>query len=358
MTRPTYFFPLARAAGCVGALLALPLAVCSCGKGGDDAQRARTELGMKQQLAEQVAVFQAAAEELERAAPTPAGRGWDGTRDAQAIAAMKQAWTRGRVAYELVEGALAPLFPQSDLATDARYDDLLATLGDAGDPDLFDARGVTGMHAIERILWADSVPAEVLQFEKGLPGYRPATAPGNEAEARAFKEQLAHKLVTDVLALNAQLAPLELDIAFVFRGLIDLTREQAEKVDRAATGREESRYAQTTLRDLRANREGCLAAYKLFQPWLLARSQQVLDAKVLAGYERLRVAYDALPGDALPRPPADWSSLEPRPEHAGTPFGKLFRIVQYETDDAAAGSLAASLMAVADALSLPKAVLR
>ncbi|HEY0463523.1 MAG TPA: imelysin family protein, partial [Polyangiaceae bacterium] len=283
---------------------------------------------------------------------------WNTSQDAQAVLAMKEAWTRGRVAYELVEGALAPLFPQSDLATDARYDDALATLGDAGDPDLFDAEGVTGMHAIERILWADRVPGDVLAFEKALPGYRPAAQPSNESEARAFKEQLTHKLVLDVVALKAQLAPVELDIAFVFRGLMDLTREQLEKVDRAATGREESRYAQTTLRDLRANREGCLAAYKLFQPWLLARDQPALDSKVLAGFERLRVAYDALPGDALPRPPAGWSSLEPRPEHASTPFGKLFLIVRHETDDADPGSLSGSLMAVADALSLPKAVLR
>jgi len=339
----------------------LSIAFCgllgACGKP-DDAQRSRVELGMKQQLEARIAAFQSAAEELERAAPVSAERGWSAEQDAPAIASMKAAWTRGRVAYELVEGALAPLFPQSDLATDARYDDALATLGNTGDANLFDAEGVTGMHAIERILWADSVPGDVLAFEKALPGYRPAAHPGSEAEARAFKEQLAHKLVTDVISLKAQLAPVELDIAFVFRGLIDLTREQLEKVDRAATGREESRYAQTTLRDLRANRDGCLAAYRLFQPWLLARGQQTLDARVLAGFERLRVAYDALPGDALPRPPAGWSSLEPRPEHATTPFGHLFLIVQRETNDANAASLSGSLMAVADALGLPKAVLR
>jgi iron uptake system component EfeO len=338
--------------------LALPFAVTACGKAGDDAQRARVELGMKQQLAEQIGALQAATEALERAAPTPAGRGWSATEDAPALSAMKDAWTRGRVAYELVEGALAPLFPQSDLATDARYDDALLKLGNEGDPDSFDARGVIGMHAIERILWADRIPAEVLAFEKALPGYRPAAVPNSEAEARAFKEQLAHQLSVDIGTLKTQFEPLELDVAFVFRGLIDLTREQLEKVDRAATGREESRYAQTTLRDLRANREGCLAAYRLFQPWLLAHDGQALDAKVLAGYERLRVAYDALPGDALPRPPAGWSSLDPRPEHLATPFGKLFAIVSRETDDADPSSLAGTLMAVADVLALPKAVLR
>lgn len=313
---------------------------------------------MKQQLQTQVGAFRAAVEELQAAAPVPVGRGWDAEQDATAIAHMKASWTRARVAYELVEGALAPLFPQSDLATDARYDDALASLGTDGDPDLFDGKGVTGVHAIERILWSAQMPNEVLAFEKALPGYRPAALPKSEAEARAFKQGLAHQLVADVSELQTQLAPLELDVAFVFRGLIDLTREQLEKVDRAATGREESRYAQTTLRDLRANREGCLAAYKLFQPWLLARNQGALDAKVLAGFERLRVAYDALPGDSLPKPPAGWSSLEPRTEHVSTPFGALFVLVRHETDDADPSSLAGSLMQIADALALPKAVLR
>jgi iron uptake system component EfeO len=339
-------------------LVWLPLALSACEKSGDDAQRARVELGMKQQLTEQVEVLQAAVEELERIAPTPSDRGWSATEDGPAIASMMDAWTRGRVAYELIEGALAPLFPQSDLATDARYDDILGKLGNDGDPNAFDAQGVIGMHAIERILWAERIPVEVLAFEKGLPGYRPARAPNTEAEARAFKEQLLHQLSADVSALKAQLAPLELDIAFVFRGLIDLTREQLEKVDRAATGREESRYAQTTLRDLRANRDGCLRAYRLFQPWLLAHDGQLLDAKVLAGYERLRLAYDALPGEALPRPPAGWSSIDPLPQQLATSFGKLFAIVRRETDDSDPNSLAGSMMAVADALSLPKAVLR
>jgi iron uptake system component EfeO len=153
-----------------------------------------------------------------------------------------------------------------------------------------------------------------------------------------------------------QLSPVDLDIAFAFRGLIDLTNEQSEKVDRAATGREESRYAQTTLRDLRANREGCLAAYRLFQPWLLARGRAELDAQVMAGFTRLAQAYDATPGAAIPRPPETWSGLSPKPEHLHTPFGELFSVVSGETDDKRAGSLSHSLMSVADALGLPKAV--
>lgn len=36
------------------------------------------------------------------------------------------------------------------------------------DPDPFDGRGVTGMHAIERVLWADEIPEAVRAFEASL----------------------------------------------------------------------------------------------------------------------------------------------------------------------------------------------
>ena len=338
--------------------LSLALWLVACGKGDDQAQNARIEREMKQWLTKNVRDLQAATRDLQAAAPTPSGRGWSASEDAVALQTMKDAWGRARRSYELVEGALAPLFPDSDLATDARYDDFLTTLGAAGDSAPFDGQGVMGMHAIERILWADSVPKEAVDFESSLPGYRPATFPATESEARDFKQKLAAKLVNDAQKLEQQLSPLELDIAFAFRGLIDLTNEQREKVDRSATGREESRYAQTTLRDLRANRDGCLSAYEIFRPWLVARGHSELDQQVLAAFERLKVSYDAVPGAAIPHPPAGWSSLEPRPAQLSTPFGKLFQVVSQETDDQAPGSLSASLMNVADALSLPKAVLR
>src|SRR6188768_82268 len=242
----------------LGTVLALTLA--GCGKGDDQAQQARVERGMKAWLGVELRHFRDAAADLQRAAPTPSGRGWNAVEDAQAIQQMKEAWGRARQAYELVEGAVAPIFPDSDTATDARYDDFLVHLGEAGDPEPFDDHGVVGMHAIERVLWADSVPRETLAFESRLPGYRAAAFPATEAEARSFKDQLAAKLVTDIEQLERQLSPVELDVAFAFRGLIDLTNEQLEKVDRAATGREESRYAQATLRDLRANLQGCVAA--------------------------------------------------------------------------------------------------
>jgi len=342
----------------LGLCLAGVVTLAGCGKADDQVQQMRVERSMKAWLAVELHHFRDAAADLQRAAPTPTGRGWNAVEDAEAIRQMREAWVRARQAYELVEGAVAPLFPDSDTATDARYDDFLVQLGAAGDPEPFDDHGVVGVHAIERVLWADSVPRETVAFESRLPGYRAAAFPATEAEARSFKDKLAAKLVTDIEQLERQLSPVELDIAFAFRGLIDLTNEQLEKVDRAATGREESRYAQATLRDLRANRLGCLAAYRIFQPWLLARGKSELDGQVLAGFARLAQAYDATPGAAIPRPPDAWSSLTPKSEHLNTPFGKLFSVVRRETDDKQAGSLSHGLMSVADALGLPKAVLR
>jgi iron uptake system component EfeO len=342
------------------ALLAIVTMSCSQIRGSsDERDRTAVQESMKRFIGSEIEHWLAASRELEAHAPLPSGRGWDATLDASAIATMKADWAKARSAYERIEGAIAPMFPESDTATDARYDDFLLKLGAAGDPNAFDDRGVVGVHAIERVLWADSLPAEVVNFEKGIPGYRPAAFPGTETEAHAFKHQLVHRLVADIEKLKTEFSPLTLDVAFAFRGLIDLAAEQVEKVDRAATGQEESRYAQATLRDLRANREGCFLAYRLFQPWLLGRPRGGdVDRQVLAAFARLEAGYAKIPGDAIPRPPSTWSSVHTAPADLATPFGELFTLVKRESDETVPGSLRASLGAVAEALELPQVVTR
>ena len=94
---------------------------------------------------------------------------------------MKAAWVRARTAYEHVEGAIAPIFPELDAAIDERYDGFLADIGPTGDANLFDGTGVTGMHGIERILYSDSIPANVVDLRdeparvqgRGVPGRPP-----------------------------------------------------------------------------------------------------------------------------------------------------------------------------------------
>ena len=314
---------------------------------------------MKRLLELRLGEWQTAARDLRQAAPLPADRGWDPERDASALTAMKEAWTRAREAYERVEGAVAPLFPESDLATDARYDHFLTVGGASGDRAPFDGDGVIGMHAIERILWADAIPAVVVEFEQALPGYAPARFPATAAEAAAFRDGLAARLVSDVERLTTDVRPLRPDVAFTYRGVVDLAVEQAEKVNKAASGEEESRYAQTTMRDLRANMIGCSEAYALFRPWVADHPKgRAADARVMEAFARLKTAYARVPGDAFPRPPETWSSVAPQPADLATPFGALFSVIRREVDPGVSGSLVHALGDVASLLQLPAAVLK
>jgi iron uptake system component EfeO len=340
-------------------------AVAGCRRDDPDRERRRAEIAvaMKKLMADRLAEWRQAAAALQAAAPVAPGRGWDPAADAAAIAAMKQAWSGARDAYERIEGAVAPLFPESDTATDSRYDDFQVVAGGGGDRQPFDGEGVVGMHAIERVLWADRVPAPVLAFERALKGYRPAAFPATHAEAVAFRDGLAARLVADTAKLEADFAPLDLDVAFALQGLIDLAREQLEKVDKAATGQEESRYAQATMRDLRANLTGCREAYALFRPWLVGKKGADNGADKSAAHEtareveqafaRLDAAYRTVPGDAIPAPPPGWSAVDPRPADLQSVFGKLFSLVRSEVDPKARASLVSALGKLAERLDLP-----
>lgn len=311
--------------------------------------------GMQASIAVEIDAWLAAEQALCDAAPAPQGRGWDVTLDADAMAAMKAAWRTGRARYEHIEGAVAPLFPELDAATDARYDDFLSELGEAGDADLFDDQGVTGMHAIERILYADAIPGEVKTFEEGLGStYVAARFPATEAEATAFKAKLCGRLVVDITTLRDQWKPAKLDIGAAFQGLISLMNEQHEKVNKAATGQEESRYSQMTLADIHANLAGTEAIYALFQPWIQSKEGGAAsDTGITAGFADLHAAYDATPGDTIPRPPATWSSAAPSKEDLATPFGQLFQAVSVAVDPARDGSVVFEMNEAAGVVGLP-----
>ena len=318
--------------------------------------------GIQQLIAVQLDALQKAAVDLQNAAPTPSGRGWDDAMDAQALAAMKDAWRRARLAYEHVEGAVAPLFPDIDTSIDARYDDFMATLASVGgDSYLFDDQGVTGMHAVERILYVETTPAKVVEFEKVLPGYKPAAYPATAAEAADFKTKLCARFVTDANTLVDQWKPAKIDLATAYAGLVALMNEQREKVNKAATGQEESRYAQLTLADIHANLEGSRTAYDVFAPWIVAKPSSdptkdgpTRDKLIHTGFDALAVAYNANPGDAIPQPPATWSSINPTADDLATPFGKLYTSVKQAVDPNVAGSVVHEMNAAADALDFPR----
>jgi iron uptake system component EfeO len=239
-----------------GAVLGASLHLIACGSDSPTDQKTQVASAMQASMQGDLTELWQASVDLQAAAPLPVGRGWDAVQDAAAITAMKTAWVRARTAYEHVEGATAPIFSDIDISIDERYDGFLASPAGLADADLFDGAGVTGMHAIERILYADVTPPNVIAFEATIPGYMPASFPVSEAQAVEFKNGLCAKLVADARLLLDRWTPQQIDVAGAFQGLEGLMNEQQEKVNKASSGEEESRYSQRTMADLRANLDG------------------------------------------------------------------------------------------------------
>lgn len=335
--------------------LALGIVGLGCGEPTDEERAREVTEGMQETIAGEIADWHAAATELMEAAPTPEGRGWDASKDADAIAKMRAAWTKTRLTYEHIEGAVAPLFPDIDASTDARYEAFLIDLGHEPDPDPFDGEGVTGMHAIERILFSDVTPAAVVTFEQGLPGYSAAAFPGTEEEAARFKSKLCAKLVADIASMQEQWGSAQIDLPGAFDGLVSLMNEQHEKVNKAATGEEESRYSQKTLADLRANLVGTRTIYALFQPWIASKEGGgKIDDGIQEGFVSLDSAYSKIEGDSIPAPPATWSSANPTDEDLKTPFGELFSAVSFAVDPERDGSIVDEMNGAAGLLGFPR----
>lgn len=292
----------------------------------------------------------AAAKDLCAAAPAPDADGWNASADAAAVQAMQVAWKRARNAYERSEGAIAVLFPDLDVVTDERYDGFIAT---EKDDNLFDGQVVTGVHAIERILWSNLTPQPVIDFEAALPNYKAAAFPANLQEASDFRDGLCKRFVTDTATMAGQFSQVQLDSATAWRGVTGSMAEQIEKIQLAATGEEESRYAQYTLADLRANLQAGLTARSHFSPWLRTKTGgAAVDDAIVARLAALQAAYDALSGDALPAVPASWSSRNPTQDDLASDFGKLFTLVQAEADPNNPSSLVSQMEQAATLLGL------
>lgn len=325
-------------------ILALLLLACKNDNDKATDPEAAAILEVKAITTEELGNLAAAARALQSTAPATA---WG----ASEAAALEAPWREARDAYERIEGAIAVLFPELDAATDERYDGFLA---EGADADLFDDEGVIGVHAIERIVWADRHPAQVIAFESALPGYLPAAFPAADAEAERFQSALCQRLVDDTAEMEAQFKPLALDSAAAFRGVIGSMAEQYEKINLAQTGEDESRYAQHTLGDMRANLEGGRALYLAFEPWLAAEGGDDLHAEILEGFDRVEAGYDAIAGDAIPAVPATWDPTNPTAADLATPYGQLWTLLSTEADPTIPGSLVERMGAAADQLSIPQ----
>ena len=321
----------------------------------DDQYRAQVVQGMHDQLLTDINGQLTAAQAIASAAPSSLA-GWS---DSSQIDAMKAAWLQGRNSYEHSEGAIAPLFPDIDRSIDARYDDFLASLP-TGDSDLFDDQGVTGMHGIERILYVAQTPVNVVSFESTLPGYKAAALPSTEQEASEFKTKLCAKLIADVTQLQSQWQPATINVAIAYQGLVALMNEQREKVNKAASSEEESRYSQRTMADLRDNLDGTKTVYAIFEPWLLSKTSSdptkdgpTIDGKIQTGFQKLNDAYTQVQGDAIPAVPTTWSSEQPSASDLQTPFGQLYSRVHDAVDPNTDGSVVFEMNAVAALLGFP-----
>lgn len=328
-------------------LVALSFLV-ACGPAAKD----QALVDVKAYVSQNLTTLKTSASALRAAAPAADSDGWNASADAAALTKMRAEWKKARAAYEHVEGAIAVLFPELDVSSDERYDGFIAT---EGDDNLFDGEGVTGIHAVERILWSNETPSSVHEFEAGLPYYAPSAFPANATQAGDFKNKLLARLETDIQEMEDGFTPLALDPSAAYRGVIGSMEEQVEKVNKASTGEEESRYAQYTLADMRANVEGGVKTYEAFQKALLEQSGgKALDEKIQAGFDRIEAKYASFTGDALPAVPEHWSAESPSAEHLATPFGQLYSLLQKESDPDDTDSLVHALNESADLLQIPR----
>jgi iron uptake system component EfeO len=324
--------------------LLLAVLVLACGSEAPApvaAPEQQATLEVKRYVDAQVAELSRSTQAICAAAPEPDADGWSLESDRERVEAMRAAWRRSRAAYERVEGAIAILFPETDLAIDSRYEHVVELRADASP---FDGEGFVGLHAIERILWSSSISPAVDRFERALAHYTPPRTPQTEAEARAFREQLCARLVRDVHAMEQSLAPIALDPATAWRGIVGSVEEQVEKVLLGATGQDESRYAGTTLADMRANLEGGRAVLAAFAPMIEAHPPCVARrAQIEARLVALEHAYRAAGENALPAVPDGFDPDAPTEAALATPYGRLFDLLSTASDPLTEGSLAAML---------------
>jgi iron uptake system component EfeO len=329
-------------------LLCASLLACGDDDGSDHEKDATLEV--KDYVKGQLEELRSAAQALQKAAPEPDDDGWNADDDKKAVDAMRDAWSDARIAYERVEGSIAVLFPMYDISTDERYDGFIE---EEADDDLFDGEGVTGVHAIERILWSNAIPERVVSFEKTLKNYSPAAFPSNEEQAEQYKSGLCQRLVDDADSMLEMFGPLGLQSSTAFRGMIGSMEEQSEKTTLAADGRDESRYAQHTLADMRANLEGARAVYGAFRPWVLSVNGAATTKQIDDGLDEVGDAYEEVDGVALPEVPEGFNPDDPSEADLASPYGKLWSLLNEVTDPNEDDSLVSRMGAAATEMGIP-----
>jgi iron uptake system component EfeO len=104
------------------------------------------------------------------------------------------------------------------------------------------------------------------------------------------------------------------------------------------------------LADMRANLDGATAVYEAFKPWIEDTKGNVDGIE--AALKKTGDAYKAVDGDALPKVPDGFNPDEPKDSDLATPYGKLWKLLQDETDPEKAGSLVSYFTEAADKMGI------
>ena len=136
----------------------------------EGADRESVISGIRALVEADLELFEAAVIALHDVAP--AADGWD----AAAVDELRQRWRDARIVYHRIWAYAAMLFADEEAQIERLYDEHLNQQG----------HSFEGMHAIERILWADDTPQAVTDGEVMQSGYEVPRLPNNAASAAAF----------------------------------------------------------------------------------------------------------------------------------------------------------------------------
>ncbi len=320
------------------------VAALALGCGGEDPPAPSVADGLKATIGTMLRRFSESLVTLRARAPR--GREWQPSgADADAVKAMRAAWLDAHAAFVGLAGPVGELFPEQIPGLDRRWDVQLTDLG--VDPDFmpFDERGVTGLHAIERILWSDQISSAVSSYEMTRLGYRTPRFPGTAEEADAFVASLAGAVAQVGLEVNQQFSRLTPDAALGAAGISRLLANSFLKVDLGyVAGSEDSRYSGTTMLDLRSELAAARAIWNVLRDGLSRRgaASEKLGG-VDAGLARWTALLDEVKSKDFPVAPNLWDPGTPSPEHALTPYGMLFVGLRRELNKARPDSLVSAL---------------
>ncbi|MFT5434795.1 MAG: hypothetical protein ACI9OJ_005509, partial [Myxococcota bacterium] len=317
---------------------ALFTASCSASEEPEQIPTSRTTLtlALHAEVGERLADFEGALANLEAAVPPPDADGWSDSTEAAAVLTMREHWRQARVAYQKIWPFVAVLHPAEEAELDLLLDVYLNEPSDE----------FVGMHAIERILWADAIDAAVLATEDLLDGAPKARFPNDAASARYFRDDLVGgaRSAAKRMATRHQSEGLGPELALI--GMAKMTEKLLKKLA-PPLGLYESRYSRHTAAELLANIDGLESAWRVLEPL----GDTAATSAVNAGLGRLRTILAGV--EHLPTVPENWNPSIVEPPVGVGDYQGLWTALRAEVD-LVEGSLTWGLMrALTAAEALP-----